>query len=537
MSGFVIVVTYILLGVLASSSAMPQSSAPAVEGQADRLERQDLDTYRAKWQAMMNRPDFEDQQQAIRADIAALLKLKPASLKPLEVIAYGYDLLADEAALKALEGRILAEFPDSTWAQNIHAARALNEPDKLKQAGMLEAFIARYPNDARLQLMRALLFRIRANQPDTAGDALENIGDAWIRHALGAYDEIKTRLTVALVLAEKRHHLDHAAALAQTAVKLVGELADQPERLTRTRREDRPRIISDLKSQTEAALGFVHLRQGRYVEAARELSGPLQPVSKQVERDGYILWKDADLREFGLRPRVLWLAELFEAQGDDKRAATYLLAGVSDDAQGKRDVESRLLALYAKLGRAGEQALADLNQAARRYHALTTPTAVMREMEKRRLLTDRTDTPAPDFKAIGLDKKEIQLADFKDKVAVLVFWATWCGPCVAELPHLQEVADKYAAQPNVIFIAISMDERKLALRPFIKRNGYRLPVAYDVSGAAAFGVSAIPSLIIIDRQGRIAFREPGFGGDGDRYVERLSWRIDELLDPTRSIHE
>jgi thiol-disulfide isomerase/thioredoxin len=537
MNRFLFVVCFILLSV-----------APAIEAIADGhrallLDPQEaqlaLQVYRTKWQAMVNLPDFEVQEPSIRADIQTLLTIKPISLTVLEVVAFGYELLADESSLKLLEKRVLLEFPKSTWAQNIHAARALNEPNKLKQAAMLESFIARYPDDLRLHTIYSLLFRIRANQPDLPSDRLHGIGEAWCRVAdHDAYDAIKTRITVALVLAEKRIHLERAEAIAVTAVKLVGELMQTPALLAGTRPADRLRVIDDLNGQAQAAMGFIYLRQGRINEAATKLSGPLQPVSKQVERDGYILWKDADLREFGLRTRVLWLAELFEAQGDYQRAAKYLLAGASDDERNNRLIQTRLPAVYAKLGRSEREATASFNQAVQRYRALTTPTLAMRDEEKRRLLALRTDMPAPDFKAMRLDKQEIRLADFKGKVAVLIFWATWCGPCVAEMPYFQEAVKKYAANQDVTFLAISIDERKLAVRPFIEGNHYRLPVAYDINGAAALSINAVPSLLIVDRQGRVAFREQGFGGEADHYVERLSWRIDELLkESTRMTNE
>ena len=153
----------------------------------------------------------------------------------------------------------------------------------------------------------------------------------------------------------------------------------------------------------------------------------------------------------------------------------------------------------------------------------------MREEERQRLLASRESTPAPDFHALGLDGKALSLADLKGRVVVLVFWATWCGPCVAELPHLNTAAAKYAANPDVAFLAVSVDEHRLAVRPFVQRNRYSLPFAYDVDGASALGVGGVPALILLDRRGRVAFREQGFGGEADRYVERLSWRIDELL--------
>src|SRR6185369_16860892 len=104
---------------------------------------------------------------------------------------------------------------------------------------------------------------------------------------------------------------------------------------------------------------------------------------------------------------VLWLAELFEAQSDYQRAAKYLLAGASDDERGNRLIQSRLPAVYAKLGRSEREAAASFNQAVQRYRALTTPTLAMRDEEKRRLLQLRTEMPAPDFRAMRFDKQEI----------------------------------------------------------------------------------------------------------------------------------
>ena len=477
----------------------------------------------------MKGPDFEAQARVVRKEIERLLA-EDQSERALVVAAKGFELLADDQAVEAIHDRVLAEHPNSDWARNILAQRAFVEPDSNKRPALLEAFIARYPEDARAGLVYAELFRLRASQPATPTARLAAIGDAWIGHVTAtAYVMMAARVKVALVLAERQSDLDHAEAIAGDAAGLARSLTADSPLVASEPPAGREPLIARLREDAQLAVGFVHLRQGRGAEAARELSGPLQPVINQVERDGYILWRDADLREYGLRPRVLWLAELFEAQGDDQKAAKYLLAGVSDEDYRNRIVQSRLSAVYERLRRPAGEALDAFNRAVERYRALTAQTPAAREQERRRLLAARTDAAAPDFKALTLDKKEVRLADFKGKVAVLVFWATWCGPCVAEMPRLQEAVRKYAANPDVSFLAVSVDNRKLAVRPFIECNGYRLPVAYDVSGAAAFAVSGIPALVVIDRRGRVAFREQGFGGEAERYVERLSWRIDELL--------
>lgn len=160
---------------------------------------------------------------------------------------------------------------------------------------------------------------------------------------------------------------------------------------------------------------------------------------------------------------------------------------------------------------------------------MSVATEKTRGEQKTTLLANRVNSPAPDFKVVRLDKSLVELKDLRGKVVVLNFWATWCGPCVAEMPHFQKAAEKYAANKEVVFLAISVDDNRLAARSFIEKRGYKFSVAYDSGAAASYKVRGIPATFIIDRKGMIQYRDDGFGGAGEAYVERLGWRIDELL--------
>ena len=135
---------------------------------------------------------------------------------------------------------------------------------------------------------------------------------------------------------------------------------------------------------------------------------------------------------------------------------------------------------------------------------------------------------APEFNLKTLGGESIRSADLKGKVVVLDFWATWCGPCIEELPQFQATVDRWADRPEVVFLAVSVDEDDDVVRRFMTRNDYDFPVARDGKVDDDFGVSAIPTIVLIGREGRIQYRHVGFDPDAD-LTQKLSDEIGFLL--------
>ncbi len=112
--------------------------------------------------------------------------------------------------------------------------------------------------------------------------------------------------------------------------------------------------------------------------------------------------------------------------------------------------------------------------------------------------------PAPAFKWLTADGAERGLADVAGQGVVLNFWATWCVPCIAEMPALDELA-RQMAEERVAVLALSSDRGgAAAVAKFYKEKGIRtLPVLLDPRGdaARAFGVRGIPTTVVLDRQG------------------------------------
>ena len=134
--------------------------------------------------------------------------------------------------------------------------------------------------------------------------------------------------------------------------------------------------------------------------------------------------------------------------------------------------------------------------------------------------------PAPEFALQDLEGKEVSLAALRGQVVLVDFWATWCGPCLQELPHIQAIHQKYRDQ-GLVVLAVSTDIQKGVVQPFISKNEYTFPVLYaDSEIQSNYGVSGIPTVYIIDRQGSIRFHHVGYGPGGEKKLEEV---VEQLL--------
>lgn len=116
------------------------------------------------------------------------------------------------------------------------------------------------------------------------------------------------------------------------------------------------------------------------------------------------------------------------------------------------------------------------------------------------------------FKAVDLNGKDVNLESYKGKVLMLDFWATWCGPCVGEIPNVLDVYKKYHAKGFEI-VGISLDNDKTSLTDFLKEKKVPYRQVYNGKGwndpiAHIYGVRAIPFMLIIGKNGVISAVNP-----------------------------
>jgi cytochrome c biogenesis protein CcmG, thiol:disulfide interchange protein DsbE len=113
--------------------------------------------------------------------------------------------------------------------------------------------------------------------------------------------------------------------------------------------------------------------------------------------------------------------------------------------------------------------------------------------------------PAPDITVKSMDGKDIKLSDYKGKVVMLNFWATWCPPCREEIPSMMNLQKQMEGKPFQM-LAVSVDEGgKADVDAFFKKTGFMLPVYTDQNktAATAYGVTGVPETYIVDTKGII----------------------------------
>ena len=122
----------------------------------------------------------------------------------------------------------------------------------------------------------------------------------------------------------------------------------------------------------------------------------------------------------------------------------------------------------------------------------------------------RNPDPAPEFKLSGLDEKPVTLADSKGKVTLLNFWATWCGPCRAEIPDLVELQNKYKDRLQIVGLVVDDDDLD-AIKKFVNkfRINYPVAIAPDDLRIEYGGVPALPTSFVLDSEGRIVQKHEG----------------------------
>jgi thiol-disulfide isomerase/thioredoxin len=121
----------------------------------------------------------------------------------------------------------------------------------------------------------------------------------------------------------------------------------------------------------------------------------------------------------------------------------------------------------------------------------------------------RNPDPAPDFKLTALDGKPLTLTALQGKVVLLNFWATWCGPCRAEIPDLVALQERYKGRLQII--GLNVDDEEADIKQYVEETGINYPVAMTSNDVRIQfgGIPALPTSFVLDTEGHVVQKHVG----------------------------
>jgi cytochrome c biogenesis protein CcmG/thiol:disulfide interchange protein DsbE len=138
-------------------------------------------------------------------------------------------------------------------------------------------------------------------------------------------------------------------------------------------------------------------------------------------------------------------------------------------------------------------------------------------------ITEAGDT-APNFSIVTEHGRTITRSDFGGKILALNFWASWCPPCVEELPSMNQFAQEYASQ-GIVVIGISIDKNENLYKRFLTQRHVAFDTARDPEAdiSASYGTFVIPETYIIDRDGKVLEKTPdAFNWMDPQFLARMN---------------
>jgi thiol-disulfide isomerase/thioredoxin len=272
-------------------------------------------------------------------------------------------------------------------------------------------------------------------------------------------------------------------ALWQKVEEVMAEMKDPKER-PKTREEAMEKLKSGLLSFDKAVASF---EQKNPTDARRWKSKLFAATT-------------ADLRvRIGL-----------PAKGDMQSGLKEIVAAADADKDTKGDASAILVLESGRDIEAGKLKVEDWTTQAD-AHLKAFPdsglnAAIKQQIDAQKQMADLKTKPV-ELKFTAVDGKEVDLAKMRGKVVLIDFWATWCGPCVAELPNVLKVYEKLHDKGFEI-VGISLDQDQAKLESFVKEKGMKWSQYFDGKGwqndiSSRFGIKSIPAMWLVDKKGML----------------------------------
>jgi len=367
----------------------------------------------------------------------------------------------------------------------------------------LEEFLARFPQSARREDVLRTIFKLalQSNDPRKATASAERLLELnpndpdLLSTIIGLYDRQSDA-------ASREKALHYATRFLERAEKLGSE--PRPADVPAEKWEETATLML---ATAHFMRGKVYAKGGDSDKAIDdyEKSMAAYPTPQVAEHLGDIAVKRGELE-----------------RAIDAYATAFAFPEKSLDPARRDQVRKKLGSAYVAKHQS-EKGLGDLILA--RYDEL------IRSLKSRLETGTRPNAGVRDpyeYVLQRLDGSELRLADYRGKVVVMDFWATWCAPCRLEGKLFERVMETFRQEPAVMFLAVNADEDRAGVPEFVKEEQWTAPVVYGQGLDQLLGVRALPTVLILDQEGRVVFRQVGL--DPASFTTTLERKVREALE-------
>jgi len=485
------------------SLAAQLGKVPELEEKKAALVQKELQAYPNNYEAKLRLLNYkintstgkekENFRKQALAVIAAKFYENPGDMGYMNRTTMGYLIIGENSRLDSIREVAKKKYPESEVGYSLRISEISREQDSTKMVSQLRSLLKKQTpaNKKFFTSAHEILFKYYASKQkrDSALYYLSQLNGEFTPYTpekVKEWAEVLYRSNVALDTALRL--AKQALVLADTfptgVIRYFPETGHIPSYVSR---EQRKAVTDKASANAKVLIGLIRMKQDFPEEALANVEEALS-----LSKDAETLMNAGDFyRETGL----------YEKAFNSYKA---IMLDTPEDTLALSKMKSSFLA-FNNDANAWEKQMGEL-------------TAHWKKEMEAKLKKEMINTPSPDFVSSLVDLKGNPLtAEFvKDKILVVDFWATWCVPCMHEMPYIQKAYEKYKDRKDVLFMVVNSGSNNTLAdaQNWWGNKRYDFPVFYNKDRAVGekFGFNVIPATYIIDKKGNIRFKTIGFEG-------------------------